>query len=109
MESLLLDSLEKEIDHLENEISYIRNSYDDINTLGLSAQLGLFCSLMTNKKVQCFEEILQAVKELYVNDISAICEVMININLLNVNLCSSATGEILSYIPILKLFLVYFK
>lgn len=93
MESLLLDSLCKDIQCLYEETQYIGSIYDEINVQCLPAQLELFHTMMGDQNLTCFHEIHTAVKRLETHERSAICNVITIVNLLHVNPCSSASGE----------------
>ena len=73
LESLLLDSLSKDIQCLDEDIAYIGSIYDEVDTQSLPAQLELFRTMIGNQKLTCFNEIHTAVKGLGTHERSAIC------------------------------------
>ena len=93
LESLLLDSLSKDIQCLDEDIAYIGSIYDEVDTQSLPAQLELFRTMIGNQKLTCFNEIHTAVKGLGTHERYAISNVITIVNLLHVNPCSSASGE----------------
>ena len=93
LESLLLNSLSKDIQCLDEDIAYIGSIYDEVDTQSLPAQLELFRTMIGNQKLTCFNEIHTAIKGLGTHERSAICKVITIVNRLHVNLCSSASGE----------------
>ena len=62
LESLLLDSLCKDVEYLDEEIQYIGTIYDEIDIQSLPAQLQLFRTMMEDRNPTCFNEIQTAVK-----------------------------------------------
>ena len=93
LENLLIKSLSEEIEALENEIKYICSLYDEVDIQMLPTQLSLFRTMMGNKQLECFFDILSEVQKLSNHQRTLIRHVITIINLLNVNPCSSATAE----------------
>ena len=93
LESLLLDSLNKDIQCLNEDITYVRSIYDEVDTQSLPAQLELFRTMIGNQKLTFFNEIHTAAKVFGTHERSAICNVITIMKLLHVNPCSSASRE----------------
>ena len=85
LESLLLDSLSKDIQCLVEDIAYIGSFYSEVDTQSLSVQLELFRAMIGNQKLKCFNKIHTIVKALGTHERSAICSVITIVNLLHVN------------------------
>mgnify|MGYP001798321615 CR=1 FL=1 len=92
LESLLLGAINSS--DTSSEISYIQDQYsDDIRMEYLIPQLDILKVLMDGEKVQCFSDILKAVKALDSANRSMINEVVKICVLINVNPVTSASGE----------------
>ena len=92
LESLLLGAINSS--DTSSEISYIQDQYsDDIRMEYLIPQLDILNVLMDGEKVQCFSDILKAVKALDSANRSMINEVVKICVLINVNPATSASGE----------------
>ena len=92
LESLLINFLNSK--DISSEMEFLRINYaEDIGHDYLLPQLEIFKLLMKAKKIDCFADILDAVKSLASNEKNMISEIIIICKLLQVNPATSATGE----------------
>ena len=92
LEALLLKSCKSE--DISNELAFVKELYyQDIKVEFLIPQLDIFKILMKDKKLECFLDILDAVKNLDHNTSPMISEVITICKLLLVNPATSTTGE----------------
>ena len=92
LESLLINFLNGK--DISSEMEFLRINYaEDIGHDYLLPQLEIFKLLMKAKKIDCFADILDAVKNFASNEKNMISEIIIICKLLHVNPAISATGE----------------
>lgn len=92
LEALLLKSLKSE--DISIELAFVKEFYpQDIKVEFLVPQLEIFKVLMKNKNLECFAEVLDAVKSVDHNSKPMISEVITICKLLLVNPATSASGE----------------
>ena len=92
LEALLFKSCKSE--DISHELAYVKELYhEDITLEFLVPQLEIFKIMMKDKKLGCFLDILDAVKNLDHNTNPMVSEVITICKLLLVNPATSATGE----------------
>ena len=92
MESLLIGVLNSQ--DVSSQMDYMRENYaDDVRTAYLFSQLEILKVLIKDAQINCFADVLKAVKSLTDHERHMITEVIVICKFLLVNPASSATGE----------------
>ena len=92
MESLLIGVLNSQ--DVSSQMDYMRENYaDDVSTAYLFSQLEILKVLIKDAQINCFADVLKAVKSLTDHERHMITEVIVICKFLLVNPASSATGE----------------
>ena len=90
LESLLLGAASSQ--DISSEIKYVKDNYsEEVKIEFLLPQFDIFRVLMKNEKLECFSDILEAVKELHPIQKQMISEIINVCVLLQVNPATSAT------------------
>ena len=92
MESLLIGVLSSQ--DVSSQMDYMKENYaDDVRTGYLFSQLEILKVLIKDAQINCFADVLKAVKSLTDHERHMITEVIVICKLLLVNPATSATGE----------------